>query len=282
MAHAASRAKETLPKPVLKWAGGKRQLLPAILAKLPKSMDTYFEPFVGGAALFFALAAEPKTRFRHAVLADKNPDLTIVYLALRDDVEKVIERLERYRERHSEREYYRIRASRPTKPHERAARIIYLNKTGYNGLYRVNSRGEFNVPFGRYRNPNICDRERLLAAARALQGVQIRTEDFETVCARAKPGDVVYLDPPYLPVSKTSNFTAYHRESFGIEEHERLANVFADLRKRKVLALLSNSDTAFTRQLYRGFPVDTVSVTRPINSNASLRGKVSEVLVRTR
>ena len=275
---AALEAKK-LPKPVLKWAGGKRQLLPAILSELPPSIGTYYEPFVGGAALFFALAA--KRRFERAVLSDKNPELVGVYKALRDDAEKVIELLDRYRERHSEREYYKIRAARPGKAVERAARILYLNKTGYNGLYRVNSRGEFNVPFGRYRKPNICDTERLLAAAQALNGVLIETEDFEVICRRARPGDVVYLDPPYLPLSKTANFTAYHSDSFGHDEHERLARVFAKLAKNKVFALLSNSDTPFTRELYENFSIKTVRVARPINSNARLRGKVSEVLVRS-
>jgi len=264
---------------VLKWAGGKRQLLPVIFRELPETIETYYEPFVGGAALFFALAE--LGRFEHAVLSDKNPELTLVYKALRDDAEKVIEVLERHRQRHSEAEYYKIRAARPSKSAERAARILYLNKTGYNGLYRVNSRGDFNVPFGRYRNPNICDHDRLLSAARALRGVKIETKDFETICERARPGDVVYLDPPYMPLSKTASFTAYHHESFGLDEHKRLAKVFAKLDKRKVFALLSNSDTSVTRQLYERFAIKTVRVGRPINSNARLRGKVTEVLVRT-
>jgi DNA adenine methylase len=261
--------------PVLKWAGGKRQLLKQILRRLPDKIGTYYEPFVGGGAVFFALSSE--RRFERAVLADRNRELVEVYTVLRDDVEALIVRLERLP--HSESAYYRIRAERPRSMLGRAARIIYLNKTGYNGLYRVNSRGEFNVPFGRYTRPKICDAERLRAAARALSGVELLVEDFETVCLRARKGDAVYLDPPYLPRSRTASFASYHSEPFGLDEHRRLANVFADLGRRRVAALLSNSDTEDTREIFSAFAVDTVSASRPINSNAARRGLVSEILV---
>jgi DNA adenine methylase len=263
------------PRPVLKWAGGKTQLLGEILKLLPERIGTYYEPFVGGAAVFFALAAEG--RFQRAVLSDRNPELVDVYLALQEDVEGLIAAL--HRMRHDEREYYRIRSQRPRTLVTRAARVIYLNKTGYNGLYRVNSSGQFNVPFGRYKNPNYRDEENLRAAARALSRTRLEVEDFEKVCARAEPGDAVYLDPPYVPVSRTSSFTAYNRHAFGPSEQQRLARCFADLAQRRVAALLSNSLTAETRKLYRDFPTKIVKAARPINSNSERRGAVSEILV---
>ncbi len=262
-------------RPVLKWAGGKRQLLEPILDRLPARIETYYEPFVGGGAVFFALAE--RDRFQKAVLADRNRELVDVYRALRDDVDALIGELQSLP--HSERAYYRIRAERPRTLVKRAARLIYLNKTGYNGLYRVNSKGEFNVPYGRYKRPNICDEKRLQSAARALAGVELLVEDFETVCKRAKKGDAVYLDPPYLPVSRTANFASYHHERFGIEEHQRLARVFGELGRRRIAALLSNSDTEETRQIFAPFAIDTVHASRAINSNASRRGPVSELLV---
>lgn len=262
-------------RPVLKWAGGKTQLLPQILERLPARIETFFEPFVGGAAVFFALAAEG--RFQRAVLADRNPDLVAVYRALQADAEAVIDELSQMR--HSEAEYYRIRELSPRRLAQRAARVIYLNKTGYNGLYRVNRSGQFNVPFGRYKKPNICDAENLRAAARVLEGVEIVEADFEEVCARARPGDAVYLDPPYVPLSKTANFTAYARHPFGPSEHERLARAFAELERRRVAAVLSNSDTPETRALYRGFRAKKVQVSRAINSRPTARGPIDELLV---
>jgi DNA adenine methylase len=263
------------PQPVLKWAGGKRRLVPDILAVLPLQVETYYEPFLGGGAVFFALAAQG--RFRRAVLSDQNSDLVAVYLAVRDDVEGVIDVLRGMP--HSEQDYYRIRGSRPRTLVRRAARIIYLNKTGYNGLYRVNRAGEYNVPFGRYARPNICDADNLRAVARALQGVEIAVSDFESTVRGAQAGDAVYFDPPYVPLSATSSFTAYHREPFGWEEHLRLARVFAELSERGVRVALSNSDTPETRQLYERFECSLVQVRRPINSNAQGRGPVNELLV---
>ncbi len=264
-----------LPGPVLKWAGGKSQLLDRILVQLPERIDTYYEPFVGGAAVFFALAREG--RFRRAVLCDRNPDLVAVYRALQRDVEGVIDVLAHYR--YSKDDYYRIRGEKPRSLVKRAARIIYLNKTGYNGLYRVNSSGQFNVPFGRYVNPKICDERRLRAAAEALRGVEIAERDFEETARQAKPGDAVYFDPPYVPVSRTANFTAYARDGFGMDEHERLARVFAEVAERGVRVVLSNSDTPATRRLFRGFSPEKVLVGRSINSRTTGRGPIAEILV---
>jgi len=261
--------------PVLKWAGGKTHLLSQILERLPVRMETYFEPFVGGGAVFFALARQK--RFRRAVIADQNEDLVEVYAAIRDDVEAVIRALQLYR--YDEEVYYQARAARPQEPARRAARLIFLNKTGYNGLYRVNSKGEFNVPFGRHKNPKICDESNLRSAAQALRRVTIRVADFEAVCADAHPGDAVYLDPPYLPVSTTSSFAAYDRHPFGFAEHQRLARVFGELADRRVDAVLSNSLTRDTRRLFRPWRLEKVVVPRFINSRADSRGPVGEILV---
>jgi DNA adenine methylase len=262
-------------RPVLKWAGGKTQLLAPIAALLPARIGTYFEPFVGGGAVFFALAAE--RRFQRAVIGDRNPDLVAVYQAIQTDVEAVIRELKKLK--HSERDYYEIRARNPRGLAQRAARVIYLNKTGYNGLYRVNRSGRFNVPFGRYENPTICDADNLRSVADALGGVEIRVADFEELCARARRGDAVYFDPPYVPLSRTSSFTAYDRHPFGGSEQERLAELFGRLGRRGVAAVLSNSDTPVTRSLYAGFRFESVRVTRPINCRPSQRGPIPELLV---
>jgi DNA adenine methylase len=273
-------------KPVLKWAGGKRQLLEPILSfvdrSFPAHIEKYYEPFAGGAAVFFALVARGK--FQRARLSDMNADLIRVYSALRDDADAVIVELEKLIELGlTEAAYYQVREKlrqrRPAKVSARAARLIYLNRTGYNGLYRVNSSGEFNVPYGSYKNPRILDRSRLLAAAQALQGVELEVEDFEQACQAAKRGDFVYLDPPYLPVSKTANFASYHSQAFALAEHERLAKTFARLARRGVSTLLSNSDTPEARGLYAAFDTHTVHASRAINSNAARRGKVPELLV---
>jgi DNA adenine methylase len=273
-------------RPILKWAGGKSRLVGPITAHLPLEMQTYFEPFVGSGAVFFALASE--RRFRKAVLADINAELVDVYRGVRKDVSAVIKLLRAYRRRHDEETYY---LTRERDPHtldliERTARLIYLNKTGYNGLYRVNRSGQFNVPFGRYDNPAICDEPRLRAAAEALRrrGVSIEVADFEAVCESAAPGDAVYFDPPYVPASKTANFTAYHKDSFGSDEHARLAHTFKRLTRRKVAAVLSNSYGEETQRLYRArnIEIERVLVTRPINSKSTARGNVAELIVSNR
>lgn len=264
-------------RPILKWAGGKRSLVPRILQELPERIGTYYEPFVGGAAVFLALAEQK--RFERAVITDKNAQLIELYEVVRDHLGKLLKQLEELQHRTSEDDYYEIRARKSSHKIERAARLLYLNKTGYNGLYRVNSKGGFNVPYGRYKRPRIYDPERLAAMSVALQDVTIRVADFEDVCAEARRGDAVYLDPPYLPLSKTSSFSAYHSEAFGLDEHERLAKTFTKLVKRGVDAILSNSATPDTRRLYKAFKCSDVAVRRPINSVASRRGAVSELLV---
>jgi DNA adenine methylase len=271
-----------LQRPILKWAGGKSKLVPQILARLPESIDTYYEPFVGGAAVFFALASHQ--RFKRAVLSDANQELVDVYLGVQKKVSAVIKLLAAYEKRHCREVYYQTREIAPSQLDlaERAARLIYLNKTGYNGLYRVNQSGQFNVPMGRYTNPNICDEERLRAAARVLKkDVTIETADFERVLEKAEAGDAVYFDPPYVPLSKTSSFTAYHSEAFGDDDHARLAKAFRVLTVRGIRAVLSNSNTPATRKLYPSadYSVEHPLVARAINSKSSLRGEVKELLV---
>ncbi|HET6147400.1 MAG TPA: DNA adenine methylase [Polyangia bacterium] len=265
--------------PFLKWAGGKRQLLPELLKEAPRTISTYYEPFVGGGALFFALAA--RGRFRRAVLADCNQDLIDCYQAIKSDVKGVISALGGLAV--GPDEFYELRAQNPTEldPSRRAARTIYLNKVGFNGLYRVNSRGQFNVPYGRHNNPLVCDVPRLQAAAAALKNVKLCCQDFAKTVATAKPADFVYFDPPYVPVSATAYFTAYARSPFGPSEQGRLAQVLRQLRERKVPALLSNSDCAATRGLYDGLEMRSVDVRRAINSVATRRGSVKEILVKS-
>jgi DNA adenine methylase len=267
-----------LPAPFLKWAGGKRQLLPRILQLVPARIDTYYEPFVGGGAVFFALAA--RGRFRRAVLGDANAELVICYQAVQQDVDGVIAALRKYRNDHDE--YYRVRAKDPARwsPAARAARVIFLNRCGYNGLYRVNSKGLFNVPFGRYRRPVICDEEKLRAAAQALRTVKIACGDFAKALAKPRPNDFVYLDPPYVPISATSSFTAYASRDIGTAAQERLAEALRALSARGVPALLSNSDCPTTRQLYRGLDIERIRARRAINSVARRRGPVDEILVK--
>lgn len=272
-------------KPIVKWAGGKSRLLPELLRRVPERIGTYVEPFAGGAALFFALAEEraqggPHT-FERAVLVDQNADLVACYRAVRDRVEDVIEALAPY---HYDRElYYEVRAQDPKKMNDvaRAARLIFLNRTCYNGLWRVNSKGKFNVPFGKYKNPRILDRDSLRAAAGALAGVEIVHGDFQTATKDVGPSDFVYFDPPYVPVSRTADFTAYAAEKFGPGEQARLRDCMLALRERGVGAMLSNADTPETRDLYRDLHVEVVLAPRNINRDASKRGDIAELLVMT-
>jgi DNA adenine methylase len=275
------------PAPFLKWAGGKRQILPRLLKVAPRDIATYYEPFVGGGALFFALA--DRGLFRRAVLGDQNQELIVCYRALQADVDGVIRELRKLRA--SKDEYYRVRDIEPggLAPAVRAARTIYLNKVGFNGLYRVNSRGKFNVPMGRSKRPNFCDEGRLKAVHEALNrtDVQLLHGDFDATVQDAGEDDFVYFDPPYVPLSATSNFTAYAQNRFGPDEQHRLAATLHRLGQRRVPALLSNSDCRETRQLYRSFGfkgvkmVQTVQVRRAINSVATRRGPVGEILVKS-
>lgn len=281
------------PRPVVKWAGGKTRLLDDLRRFMPPgSLGTYAEPFCGGAAMFFALAAEPERRFDRAVLADKNEDLIALYESIQKEPDALIARVRAYEEDHLRRDregreahYYRIRKRNPEKlpPVERGARLLFLNKTCFNGLWRVNASGQFNVPFGRYAKPRILDEEVLRAAHDALQGVRIVNDDFAVVVRDLREGDFAYFDPPYVPVSKTSNFTAYARERFDWAEQERLASVLAALHARGARAMLSNARTRELEELYRGhgFDVGIITAPRAINSDPTKRGEVDELVVTT-
>lgn len=263
--------------PCLKWVGSKRYLASEILKRLPAKIGTYYEPFLGGGAVFFALAAEG--RFKRARLADMNRELVDTYLALANDPDAVIRHLSKHV--YEKGYYYGVRASRPTSLAGRAARMIYLNRTCFNGLYRVNRKGEFNVPFGRYTNPTICDEENLRAVSGVLKksGVVVAACDFELAVKEARKGDTVYFDPPYVPLSATSNFTSFTQDGFGTDAQVRLRDCFATLDKRGVHVLLSNSDAPLVRELYRGFKIRKVEAPRRVNSKGGKRGNVTELLI---
>lgn len=266
--------------PFLKWAGGKKQLLPRILPRLPRRVRTYFEPFVGGGAVFFAMSEA--RRFDRAVISDKNPELVNLYRVVRDEVDALKTSLAPHAERATDPDwFYHVRAWVPEQldPVERAARLLYLNRTCFNGLYRVNRKGAFNVPFGRYKNPKVLDEARLEAASRALRGVEIRCQDFAGVLDEVAAGDGVYFDPPYAPVSATASFNSYFAEGFGPDEQSRLVEVYRGCWQRGATAVLSNSDCGLTRELYTGLEVEVVRATRAINSAPDRRGAVTELLV---
>ena len=271
-------------QPFLKWAGGKGQLLAQYEAFFPSTpMRRYFEPFVGSGAVFFYLRA--KGRFERYYLSEINVELVNCYRVARDDVEGLIRLLAAHRECHSADYYYAVRALDRdpgwcyAADAARAARMIYLNKTCYNGLWRVNSQGYFNVPMGRYKTPDILNADRLRAASAALQGVELSMMDFEGVIRLAGPGDFVYLDPPYFPLTKTAYFTSYAADSFGEYEHRKLALVFAELDRLGARVMLSNSDTLLVREIYRDFRTETVLARRAINSATGKRGVITEIVV---
>jgi len=267
----------TIPRPFVKWAGGKTSLLPILMMYIPNSFRRYFEPFLGGGALFFALYREGL--IKEAILSDVNKELMDTYLAIRDRLNEVIDILNSYP--HDRDFYYMLRSKDPSTLSlpERAARFIYLNKTAYNGLYRVNRKGQFNVPFGRYKNPNYKDFENLRAVSEALKVADLRCTSFEFVLDFARSGDFIYFDPPYHPVSDTASFTQYTSDGFTQEHQKKLAEVFKELSKRGVYAMLSNSDTPFIRELYRGFRLIEIEAPRFINSNSRRRKGWRELLI---
>lgn len=275
-----------IPRPFLKWAGGKDQLLPRLSERLPVDFDRYFEPFVGGGALFFHLH---RMGFRgSAYLSDLNEELIIAYQTIRDSVDELIVELRSGRYKRDSKTFYKIRGrDREAAWYEvssvkRTARMIYLNKTCYNGLYRVNSRGQFNVPYGRYKRPTICHSRNLRAVSKALQNVTLQCVDFAEAVKEAGDGDFVYFDPPYQPVSTTANFTSYTAGGFGEVEQLRLAQVFRELDERDCMVLESNSDTPKIRDLYpsESFIVEEVRAKRAISCDPSGRGFVTELLIR--
>jgi DNA adenine methylase len=265
------KSKLRTPRPFLKWAGGKTQLLSEIACLLPTIKGKYIEPFVGGGALFFEL--EPQ----NAIIMDCNLELTTCYQAVRDYVEEVIEALSRFK--FEKEDYYKVRDTECYSLVNIASRMIYLNKTCFNGLYRVNGKGKFNVAMGDYKDPVICDSENLRACSKVLQNTDIRWSDFSSVENIVDKGDFVYLDPPYIPVSVTSNFTSYSKDNFPISSHEKLFKIFKSLSDKGIYLMLTNSDTSWTREKYSNFNIHEVKANRNINSKGSSRGKVSELII---
>ena len=260
-------------RPFVKWAGGKGQLLPTLQCYVPPFFQRYYEPFVGGGAMFFFL--QPEQPF----ISDLNGELINAYQVVQNGVEELIQSLQEHR--NEEDYFYQVRGWDPSDvdPAQRASRFIFLNKTCYNGLYRVNQKGEFNVPFGKYQNPAICDEERLREASAALGAAEIAEADFAVAVAEAGENDFVYLDPPYVPLSGTSSFTSYTENGFGPGEQQRLAEVVQELSMRGCRVLLNNSDTPFVRKLYAEFNIGEALVARSINSNGNGRGAVSELVI---
>jgi DNA adenine methylase len=267
-----------LPRPFVKWVGGKRQLIPELTKRLPCTFSRYYEPFVGGGALFFHLQPE------QAFLSDINDELINVYNVVKHNVEALIKELSRHVYEASY--FYTIREADRLPNYQqwsevrKASRFIYLNKTCYNGLYRVNSKGYFNAPFGDYRNPKICDPENLRLCSESLKYAKLSCDSYYVVDERARPGDFVYFDPPYAPLTATSNFTNYSKSGFGKEDQEELRNLCSRLDKKGVKWMLSNSSAPLILDLYQEYNVETISASRAINSKGSLRGKIKEVIVR--
>jgi DNA adenine methylase len=264
----------TSPRPFLKWVGGKGRLIAQYQPYLPQRIQTYYEPFLGGGALFFHLQPQ------RAILSDINPELINVYSCVRDNVEALIARLEQHTVHHSHTYYYQVRSEEPTLPIEKAARLIYLNKTCFNGLYRVNGKGQFNVPMGRYKNPQICAPDLLRAASTALQNATLIEQPFDQILnSSLSSEDFIYFDPPYHPLSETSNFTGYSRSAFTETHQIQLRDTFVRLATQGINVALSNSDCPFIRKLYQDFPIQTITASRSINSKPTKRGKINEVLV---
>ena len=264
--------------PIVKWVGGKRQLMFELLKNLPKSYNIYFEPFIGGGALFFELQPD------NAYISDMNEELINLYSVVRDSVDELIEDLSKHE---VSKEYFlEIRNIDRTEEYsnlsnvERASRFIYLNRTCFNGMYRVNSKGEFNVPFGHYKNPRILDENNLINCSHLLQRTEIKQADFSEILKKVKKGDFVYFDPPYVPLSETSSFTSYTKDGFDIDMQFKLRDVCDELDFMGVKFLLSNSDTKLVNELYENYNIKKVFASRQINANADGRGKITEVLVR--
>lgn len=262
----------------VKWAGGKKQLLEQYKFFFPRNINRYFEPFVGGGSVAFYIIKY--YRPKEVYLSDINDELINTYLVIKNNVDELISSLKEYEKKHSKKFYYKIRAENPKNltPLQRATRFIYLNKTCFNGLYRVNSKGDFNVPIGNYKKPKILDEKTLREASKLLKHADIKTQSFEKIEPYVRKGDFVYFDPPYYPINRSS-FTTYTKESFLEREQKKLAELFKKLDKKGVMVMLSNSDSYFIRELYKDYHIYTVKANRMINSNPNGRGKINEIVV---
>lgn len=271
------------PEPFLKWAGGKGQLLNQFGAYFPPNFNCYYEPFLGSGAVFFHL------RPARAVLNDLNPNLVAAYRHIQTQLDELLLILHSLRQEYhtqspqeQEQTFYQLRTrynDLPSGSLEKTALLIFLNKTGYNGLYRENKKGGFNVPFGRYDNPTIFDETNLRAISREMQGVTLLNTGFREAVKTAQRGDFIYFDPPYVPLSKTASFTAYTGQDFSLADQHQLAALLSELTQRGVLFMLSNAATDTARQLYRDFHQHEVLASRAINSNPNSRGKIAELVV---
>jgi DNA adenine methylase len=273
------------PNPFVKWAGGKSQLLSMYSSFIPETFHAYHEPFVGGGALFFNLYN--KGCIKKAYLNDSNSELINLYLCIRDNIEELFEELGKHEaNKFSKQYYYKVRnLDRDPESFaqftsvQRAARALYLNKTCFNGLFRVNRKGQFNVPFGNYKNPNVLDEVNLRAVRRALKNAAITCLDFQQALLVAHSGDLIYFDPPYYPVSATSSFTSYTENSFSFKDQERLAQTFRELDEKGCYVMLSNSYIEPIIELYKGYRIETLMARRAINCQGDRRGPVPEIVV---
>ena len=273
------------PKPFVKWAGGKRQLLPVITSHIPSKFERYFEPFLGGGAVFFSLVSEE--RKSKWFISDLNSDLTLSYVTIRDRVKELVLSLENHAANYSKNQssyYYKVREANPKNDIDKVSRLIFLNKTCFNGLYRVNSKGKFNVPVGRYVNPNIVSKENLFEVSRVLQSkdISIKCQDFEDALKGIGHEDFVYLDPPYQPVSTTASFTSYTDSDFDFSDQKRLYAKFKALDKKGVKVLLSNSRSDKIIELFNEFSdgIIEINANRFINSVSQKRTGHTELLIK--
>ncbi len=264
--------------PIVKWVGGKRQLMFELLKNMPENYNRYFEPFIGGGALFFEL--QPQNGY----ISDMNEELINLYTVVRDNVYTLIDDLNKHE---VSKEYFlKIRNLDRTEKYnklsdiQKASRFIYLNRTCFNGLYRVNSQGQFNVPFGNYKNPKIVDAENLINCSKLLKNTEICCADFSGILNKVQKGDFVYFDPPYVPLNETSSFTSYTKDGFDIDMQFKLRDVCDELDNKGVMFMLSNSDTKLVNELYSNYEIKKVFASRAINANGNGRGKITEVLVR--
>jgi DNA adenine methylase len=267
-----------LSKTFIKAVGGKTKLVPTIMQHVPVFSGHYHEPFVGGGAVFLALYEAERLAYGASVLNDANAELINAYSVVKSKTADLIRGLQSIK--HSKETYYRIRESESTMPLGRAVRFIYLNKSCFNGLYRVNGKGKFNVPIGSYKNPTLVEPEVMQVWSEALKGVELYSEDFEKRLSAVKRGDFVYADPPYLPRSKTANFTSYTVLKFDEKDHERLVQSLTDVHKRGAKFLCSQGDSDTIRQLYKAFTIVPVIVRHSVGASASSRGGVRELLIR--
>ncbi|AFS81486.1 DNA adenine methylase [Candidatus Nitrosopumilus koreensis AR1] len=280
-----SQVSNVIPKPFVKWAGGKRQLIPILNENLPKSFGTYYEPFIGGGALLFHILTERDAQ--KCSISDLNSDLVLAYTTIRNRIDELISSLknhERNYHKDSKSYYYSVRESNPRSEIEKTSRLLFLNRTCFNGLYRVNSKGKFNVPLGRYTNPNIVNEDNLRAVSTILQSskVAIKCRDFEAVLGDAKKGDLVYFDPPYQPVSDTANFTSYTNKDFTDKDLRRLAELCDKLDSKGCKVLLSNSDSKQVAEMFSGksWKTSKIQANRSINSNSKKRTGHFELLIK--